>query len=84
MLSGSVERVYITETEMPVYVVVGASRGIGLAFVKQLAAEPANTVIAVNRKQGQESVERLHEVTADLNDLSSLQASVRGTVCRFC
>lgn len=64
---------------MPAYVVVGAARGIGLSFIRQLAAQPANTVIAVNRKPGQETVERVHEVMGDLTDLSTLQVRAAAT-----
>ncbi|KAJ7187412.1 hypothetical protein C8R46DRAFT_1059686 [Mycena filopes] len=37
---------------MPTYVVTGSARGIGLAFVKQLSADSANTVFAIVRNKG--------------------------------
>ncbi|KAJ7156325.1 hypothetical protein C8R46DRAFT_1165736 [Mycena filopes] len=36
---------------MPSYVVTGSARGIGLAFVKQLSADDANTVFAIVRNK---------------------------------
>ncbi|CAD6588984.1 MAG: hypothetical protein CYPHOPRED_004605, partial [Cyphobasidiales sp. Tagirdzhanova-0007] len=55
----------------------GASRNIGLAFVKQLAKSPENTVIAVNRSPFKEAVQGVSEIRADISDLSSLQAAVK-------
>ncbi|KAJ7189151.1 hypothetical protein C8R46DRAFT_1244701 [Mycena filopes] len=37
---------------MPTYAVTGSARGIGLAFVKHLSADSANTVFAIVRNKG--------------------------------
>jgi NAD(P)-dependent dehydrogenase (short-subunit alcohol dehydrogenase family) len=34
---------------MPVYVITGTNRGLGLEFVKQLSTDPGNTIIATTR-----------------------------------
>jgi NAD(P)-dependent dehydrogenase (short-subunit alcohol dehydrogenase family) len=45
---------------MPSYVVIGASRGIGYAFLQQLALDPNNIIIGTARKAGttREQVEK--------------------------
>jgi NAD(P)-dependent dehydrogenase (short-subunit alcohol dehydrogenase family) len=46
---------------MPVYVLTGANRGLGLEFVRQLSADSSNTVIGAVRS-----------MSNDLTDLKSL------------
>lgn len=46
---------------MPVYVITGANRGLGLEFVRQLVAKPNNTVVAAVRT-----------LSNDLSDLKAL------------
>ena len=65
---------------MASYVVTGVSRGLGYEFLRQLSANPANTVIGLSRNKAstQEKVTRdaLKNVTileADISDSSSLQ-----------
>ncbi|KAI5116183.1 hypothetical protein M0805_009451 [Coniferiporia weirii] len=47
---------------MPSYVVTGALRGLGLGFIRQLAAEPSNTVFALVRDVP--GATELHELVA--------------------
>ncbi|KAF2637691.1 putative short-chain dehydrogenase [Massarina eburnea CBS 473.64] len=61
---------------MPSYVIVGASRGIGHGFLKNLSADPSNTVIGLARNPS--AVEPIPNVTilkADLLDPASLNAA---------
>ncbi|PVI01304.1 NAD(P)-binding protein [Periconia macrospinosa] len=61
---------------MPSYVVVGASRGIGLGFLKNLAANPDNTVIGIARNPSAvESVPNVTLLQGDLTDAASLKAA---------
>ncbi|TKA58220.1 hypothetical protein B0A55_12203 [Friedmanniomyces simplex] len=69
---------------MPVYVVTGANRGLGLEFVRQLSQSKDNTVLACVRstssdladlKQASQPNEaNTHVLTCDTADLSSIQA----------
>ena len=71
---------------MPSYVVTGANRGLGYAFVKHLAAIEGNTVIGIARKK-QEAEERLakdniknvHILAADITDVKAIQAAADET-----
>ncbi|CCM00781.1 uncharacterized protein FIBRA_02823 [Fibroporia radiculosa] len=69
---------------MPSYVVVGASRGLGLEFVKQLLAK-GNVVIALARKpassEGLVAIQdkNLHVVQADIVDSESLKKAASET-----
>ncbi|KAI1496293.1 NAD(P)-binding protein [Biscogniauxia marginata] len=71
---------------MASYLITGASRGIGFEFVRQLSADPSNTVIGLVRdkvatdKKVQEELGRsnIHVLTADLADYQSLKQSVHG------
>ncbi|KAJ3553501.1 hypothetical protein NM688_g3573 [Phlebia brevispora] len=66
---------------MPSYIVVGASRGIGLEFIRQLSAKPENVVIGVirNRNTSKDAVAledgrpNLHLLLADITDYPALQ-----------
>ncbi|KIM20145.1 hypothetical protein M408DRAFT_334115 [Serendipita vermifera MAFF 305830] len=67
---------------MASYLVVGASRGIGLAFVKQLSANPQNKVFAGVRNvessihlQPLLSRPNVHAVKLDMTNLVSLEAA---------
>lgn len=67
---------------MPSYVVAGASRGLGLEFVAQLASKPENVVFALARNpdtskglQALSSKSNVHPLKADITDPKSLQAA---------
>ncbi|KIM31706.1 hypothetical protein M408DRAFT_20932 [Serendipita vermifera MAFF 305830] len=67
---------------MTSYLVVGASRGIGLAFVKQLSANPQNKVFAGVRNvessihlQPLLSRPNVHAIKLDMTDVISLKAA---------
>jgi len=49
---------------MPVFVITGANRGLGLEFVRQLSADPSNTIIAATRS-----------LSRDLSALESLKSN---------
>ncbi|PAV15714.1 short-chain dehydrogenases reductase [Pyrrhoderma noxium] len=67
------------------YAVVGASRGIGLGFIRKLSSDPANKVFALARNPSKatelikfvESVDNKHKnvtiIEMDLNDLTSIK-----------
>ena len=68
---------------MPSYVVVGASRGLGYAWLQHLSADKANTVIglvrtpaSVKTKLSNDKIENVHIVQADMVDPTSLTAAV--------
>ncbi|KZV75689.1 NAD-P-binding protein [Peniophora sp. CONT] len=70
---------------MPAWVVIGASRGIGLEFVRQLASNPDTVVVAVVRSK-QTAVHlvplagpNVHVFEADLCDRESLKAAAAET-----
>jgi len=68
---------------MPSYAITGTSRGIGLAFVKVLGTDPANTVFALARNTGaaqqlndfvaSHKHKNVHVVEADMDDVKSIQ-----------
>ncbi|CAK7201415.1 hypothetical protein SEUCBS139899_004119 [Sporothrix eucalyptigena] len=72
---------------MPSYVVVGASRGIGLALVKELAADKNNTVIGLVRNVEAAKAKfaaeapnaKIYAVHADLNNRKSLETAATET-----
>ena len=49
---------------MPVYVITGANRGLGLEFVRQLSADSSNTILAATRS-----------LSRDLSALESLKSN---------
>ncbi|KIW69062.1 hypothetical protein PV04_04961 [Phialophora macrospora] len=54
---------------MPVYIVTGANRGLGLEFVRQISQSSTNTVLAAVRS-----------LQGDLNDLKQLASNAAGKV----
>jgi len=70
---------------MPSYLITGASRGIGLEFVRQLSADPQNTVFAVVRNE--KTADRLlairttnvHILEADITDHVALKKAAHET-----
>ncbi|KAF1841920.1 short-chain dehydrogenase [Cucurbitaria berberidis CBS 394.84] len=71
---------------MAAYIVTGASRGIGFAFLQNLSSNSANIVIGlVRNKAGVESKiaawnrTNIHFVQGDLNDYDSLERAVEAT-----
>lgn len=64
---------------MPCYAITGASKGIGLEFVRQLAANEANTVLAIVRDPSSKDISdlasnhtNLHVVKGDVTDPKSM------------
>ncbi|OAX79764.1 hypothetical protein ACJ72_05918 [Emergomyces africanus] len=73
---------------MPSYLVTGASRGIGWAFLDQLSADANNTVIAIVRNKlatEQKVLDKLpgrpniHILESDLTNYDTLQAAAADT-----
>ncbi|KAI0694707.1 NAD-P-binding protein [Earliella scabrosa] len=70
---------------MTSYAVVGASRGIGLEYIRQLAGRPDTTVFAVVRSARASThlaaaaagLKNVHIVEADVTDYASLQAAAK-------
>lgn len=67
---------------MPSYLITGASRGLGYAFVQHLAAIPGNTVIGLARNKestlkrlAQDGITNVSIVQSDITDRPSLQAA---------
>ncbi|KAK8121234.1 hypothetical protein PG999_005354 [Apiospora kogelbergensis] len=65
---------------MPSYVVSGASRGLGYAFIKVLASDPANKVIGLARDKKatedrlkEDGFRNVHILTADVTDEAALR-----------
>ncbi|GAW22630.1 hypothetical protein ANO14919_121720 [Xylariales sp. No.14919] len=65
---------------MPTYLVTGASRGLGYAFVKTLASNPSNTVIGLARdKKATEGrlhadgIQNVHVLSADITEKAALK-----------
>ena len=64
---------------MPSYLVTGASRGLGYAFVRHLAAIPGNTVIGMVRNKDvtlarleKDGITNISIVQADITDRDAL------------
>ncbi|KAF2438080.1 NAD(P)-binding protein [Karstenula rhodostoma CBS 690.94] len=72
---------------MPVYVVIGASRGIGYQFLKTLSSQdPSNIIIgtartvdAAQEKVAADGLKNVHIVHGDMDDHASLTAAARKT-----
>lgn len=71
---------------MPSYVVIGASRGIGYAFLEHLSKDPQNLVIGTARKTAptieqveQDGLKNVHILEADLLDHQSLHSAAAET-----
>ncbi|GIZ44679.1 hypothetical protein CKM354_000787000 [Cercospora kikuchii] len=69
---------------MPSYLITGASRGLGYAWIKHLSADPSNTVFALVRikpsteeKLAQDGLQGVHVLEADVTDLPALQAAAQ-------
>ena len=67
---------------MPSYVVVGASRGLGYAWLQNLSADKANTVIglartpaSVEKQLDTDQIANVHMLQADMVDHKSLAAA---------
>jgi NAD(P)-dependent dehydrogenase (short-subunit alcohol dehydrogenase family) len=70
---------------MPSYVVTGANRGLGYAFVKHLASIEGNTVSAIARNKDatlerleKDSIKGVHVFAADITDVKALKAAADG------
>ncbi|RPD58582.1 NAD-P-binding protein [Lentinus tigrinus ALCF2SS1-6] len=70
---------------MPSYAVIGASRGIGLAYVRQLATRPDTTVFAIVRNASASThltkatagLKNVHVVEADIADYASVERAAK-------
>lgn len=65
---------------MPVYVITGANRGLGLEFVRQLAQDSSNTILATFRSTSADLTDlnkvaskTTHYLTCDTGDLKSIK-----------
>jgi len=65
---------------MPSYLITGASRGLGYAWIKHLSADPNNIVIGLVRNElateqslAADHITGVHLVTADITDIKALQ-----------
>lgn len=64
---------------MPSYLITGASRGLGYAWLKHLSSNPANTVIGMVRNKAAtekllaaDNITNVHLVSADITDIKAL------------
>jgi NAD(P)-dependent dehydrogenase (short-subunit alcohol dehydrogenase family) len=69
---------------MPIYCITGANRGLGLEFVRQIAASPKNTILALSRSLSSDLSDlkavahsNTHILECDTGDLNSIQAFVK-------
>lgn len=65
---------------MPSYLITGASRGLGYAWLKHLSSSPTNTVIGMVRNKGAteqrlaaDNITNVHIVHADITDVKALR-----------
>ncbi|MEP7084091.1 MAG: SDR family NAD(P)-dependent oxidoreductase [Betaproteobacteria bacterium] len=68
---------------MDLYIVTGASRGLGLAFARQLAADPAHCVLGISRAGVPAGVAAWRDLRVDLGTRSGLAAGAAGIVAAF-
>ncbi|KAB5572159.1 hypothetical protein GE09DRAFT_659869 [Coniochaeta sp. 2T2.1] len=69
---------------MAIYCITGANRGLGLEFVRQIAANPENTILATSRLTSPEDVSDLkalsssniHVLQCDVSDVDSIKSFV--------
>ena len=69
---------------MPVYVLTGANRGLGLEFVRQLSADSSNTVIGAVRSMSNDLTDlkslnknnNIHILECDIGDASSISSFI--------
>lgn len=67
---------------MPIYCITGANRGLGLEFVRQLAANPQNIIIATSRLTSPKDISDLkaissantHVLQCDVADVDSIKS----------
>jgi NAD(P)-dependent dehydrogenase (short-subunit alcohol dehydrogenase family) len=71
--------IFPTKSNMPSYLITGASRGLGYAFVRHLAAIPGNTVIGMARNKDatlarleKDGITNVSVVQADITDREAL------------
>jgi len=71
---------------MPSYVVTGANRGLGYAFVKHLASIEGNTVIGLARNKAsaeerlaKDGLKNVHIISADITNAKAIQAAADET-----
>lgn len=70
----------VLSQSMPSYLITGASRGLGYAWIKVLSASPENTVIALVRDSARtreslldDKITNVHIVSADITDSKALR-----------
>ncbi|KAJ4377855.1 hypothetical protein N0V83_000685 [Neocucurbitaria cava] len=71
---------------MASYLITGASRGIGFAFLENISSDPANTVVGLVRNKTDTETKvaalkrtNIHIVQGDLNNYTSLKSAVEAT-----
>jgi len=71
---------------MPVYCITGTNRGLGLEFVRQLAQDPANTILATTRPSADTTdlravaSDNTHVLPCDTADVESIRAFAKEAV----
>lgn len=71
---------------MPSYLITGASRGLGYAFLQHLSQDPSNIVIGLvrNKAAAEEKVQKdglknVHIIQADIVDIPALKKAAEET-----